>query len=247
MIILVILCLIISIIYLILPEPDIKKTLHNSFIPDIINSLKNQFKNVWNARGYVDGDDNWEEPTLISNLLTSDECKELIEISSSKFTRSSVVGPEMESTRTSETAWIDRDHPIAKKILEKACELSGSVFENCEELQVVRYIPGTYYKPHHDSCCDGTEGCKWFEETGGGQRIGTLIIYLNEDFKEGYTHFPNFDKIFRAPPGSGIFFRPMDRDQKSCHHKAYHGGMPPVDGTKYICNAWVRENKVIIQ
>jgi prolyl 4-hydroxylase len=190
--------------------------------------------------GYADMNDPWETPTVVDSLLTDEDCKEIIKLAEPKFERSKVVGSGENSDRTSETAWISKSHPMAQKILLAACELAGKDLENCEDLQVVRYTPGTFYRPHHDSCCDDTDGCREFEKNGG-QRVGTLIMYLNNDFTEGRTHFPNLNKMFRAPAGSGLFFRPMDTEYKKCHTLALHGGMPPTSGTKYLCNAWIRE------
>jgi len=162
------------------------------------------------------------------------------------FTPSTVVGIEgADPSRTSETAWIKKDDPVARKIFEKASQLSGKPMNCCEDLQVVRYKPGTFYRAHHDSCCDDSKGCADFE-TRGGQRVATLLVYLNDDFTDGETHFPDHDDLkLKAPPGSAIFFRPMGSDEAKCHPKALHAGLPISSGTKYVCNAWVRENNFV--
>jgi prolyl 4-hydroxylase len=78
-------------------------------------------------------------------------------------------------------------------------------------------------------------------ENQGGQRVGTLLVYLNDDFTDGETHFPDHgDLKLKAPPGSAIFFEPLGSGDK-CHPKALHAGLPISSGTKYVCNAWVRE------
>jgi len=193
------------------------------------------------GRGYCNINDPWKFPSNVEDIITKDECQEIINIAEPRFKRSGVVGKVIpDDDRTSETAWIPKTHPLATKIFNKAFEFTGKTIENCEDLQVVRYRPGTFYKPHHDSCCENTEGCIDFEKNGG-QRIGTLLVYLNEDFTDGNTHFPNMKQIFRAPAGSGLFFSPMDTKNKQCHPLALHGGMPPTSGTKYLCNAWIRE------
>jgi prolyl 4-hydroxylase len=197
-------------------------------------------------RGYCDTTEPWDEPVEVDDLITPDECLEIIKLAEPKFARSSVIGKNVpDDDRTSETAWIPRSSPIAQKIFEKACELTGKPMENCEDLQVVRYRPGMFYKPHHDSCCENSEGCFQFEKNGG-QRVGTLLVYLNDDFTDGMTHFPNINKKFKSPPGSGLFFRPMNEEDTQCHPLALHGGMPPTEGTKYLCNAWVRENNFVV-
>ena len=193
------------------------------------------------ARGFADRTAAWDPPTEVGQILTPEECKAIIDYAEPKFSRSTLVAAEaVDDTRTSETAWLSRDHDLSRKILAKARELTGMPFENCEDIQVVRYKPGTYYKPHHDACCEDNEHCLKFEDEGG-QRVGTLLVYLNDDYEEGWTAFPDANLKLKAPPGGGVFFRPLGRDDWRCHPKALHGGMPVKNGTKYLCNVWVRE------
>jgi prolyl 4-hydroxylase len=195
-------------------------------------------------RGFCDISEPWDKPLPVENIITPEECRHLIDLATPRFSRSGIVGkPGPDAVRTSETAWIDKDDPVSQKIIKKACELTGKTPDYCEQIQVVRYTPGAYYRPHHDSCCDEDPSCLEFEKISG-QRIGTLLIYLNNEFENGETEFPNLQSKFRAQPGTGVFFRPMNKSGKQCHPLALHGGMPPVNGTKYACNVWVRENKI---
>lgn len=195
------------------------------------------------GRGYTNVSSVWEPPKVIDSILTRDECKYIMEKADKLFTRSTVVGTQgYDASRTSETAWISKDDVVARKIFQKASELTGKPLECCEDLQVVRYKPGTFYRAHHDSCCEDTEACVEFENRGG-QRVATLLVYLNDDFTDGETHFPEHDDLkLKAQPGSAIFFRPMGATESKCHPKALHAGLPISSGTKYVCNAWVREN-----
>jgi prolyl 4-hydroxylase len=196
------------------------------------------------ARGFESVESVWERPQMIHGILTPDECAYIINKAHDSFTRSTVVGVEgADESRTSETAWITKDDPVARKVLEKACALTGKPMEHTEDLQIVRYKPGTYYREHHDACCEDTEACSLFENKGG-QRVGTLLVYLNDEFTDGETHFPALDLKMKAPPGSAIFFRPLGTEDK-CHPKALHAGLPISSGTKYVCNAWVRETNFV--
>lgn len=198
------------------------------------------------GRGYTDATSSWDPPVVVDSVLTRDECKYIMQKADSLFTPSTVVGTEgYDASRTSETAWISKDDPVARKVFEKASALTGKPMDCCEDLQVVRYKPGTFYRAHHDSCCEDTKACVDFEDRGG-QRVATLLVYLNEEFTDGETHFPDHgDLKLKAHPGSAIFFRPMGSDESKCHPKALHAGLPISSGTKYVCNAWVRENKFI--
>lgn len=194
------------------------------------------------GRGFTGASDPWQPPVVVDSVLSKDDCRYLIEKANSLFKPSGVVGVNgQDPSRTSETAWISKDDPVAKKVFAKACEMTGKPMGCCEDLQVVRYKPGTFYKAHHDSCCDGSDACQEFE-TKGGQRVGTMLVYLNDEFTDGETHFPDHGDVkMKAPPGSAIFFKPLANDIPKCHPKALHAGLPISSGTKYVCNAWVRE------
>jgi len=194
-------------------------------------------------RGFTSDDASWEHPFIVSNILTPEECTYLIDKATPLFSRSSVVGTSSpDESRTSQTAWIPKTDPVAQKIFAKALEYTGKTLDECEDLQVVKYDPNTYYREHHDSCCDGSKGCIDFAKEGG-QRVGTLLVYLNSEFTDGETHFPKLDLKLKADPGSAIFFRPLGSDEAKCHPKALHAGLPISSGVKYVCNAWIRENK----
>lgn len=195
--------------------------------------------------GFADEKERWIPPEIVNDILTQEDCKYLIEKATPLFHPSQVVGSSAtdKASRTSETAWIDKDDPVARKVIEKAMQLTGKPIENCEKLQVVRYKPGTFYRNHHDACCDDDPGCGEFVKNGG-QRVGTLLVYLNNEFTDGETHFPSFNDLkLKAPTGSAIFFRPLSDECGKCHPNALHAGLPISSGTKYVCNAWVRQGR----
>jgi hypothetical protein len=48
------------------------------------------------------------------------------------------------------------------------------------------------------------------------------LVYLNDDFTDGETHFPDYgDLKLKAPTGSAIYFEPLG-DGDKCHPKALH-------------------------
>jgi len=159
------------------------------------------------ARGFADKTAAWDPPVEVGQILTPEECKAIIDFAEPKFSRSTLVAADaVDDTRTSETAWLSRDHELSRKILAKARELTGMPFENCEDIQVVRYKPGTYYKPHHDSCCEDNEHCIKFEDEGG-QRVGTLLVYLNDDYEEGMDCISRCEFEAQSTTRRGCFFQ----------------------------------------
>jgi prolyl 4-hydroxylase len=75
-----------------------------------------------------------------------------------------------------------------------------------------------------------------------GQRYGTILVYLNDDFEGGTTSFPKCG-IEAAPITSdGIFWYAccLNGGKSYCFEDSLHQGNPPKSGVKYPLNVWVR-------
>ena len=190
--------------------------------------------------------DPYEEPYIINNIITEDEAKYIIYNASSKFDDSSILGQIVDhNIRKSKTAWLHKnDDTVILTIMLRIANIVNLPLENAESLQIVRYEPDGYYKEHHDSCCDNTEICNDFIKRGG-QRIKTVLIYLNDDFEEGSTYFPLLNKKYKPPKYSAIIFNPLAKNSNKCHPLALHAGLPVKSGIKYIANLWFREGKFV--
>ena len=69
--------------------------------------------------------------------------------------------------------------------------LTGTPFDNGEDLQVVRYEPGQFYRVHHDQ-----NTAVWAPQ---GPRVLTFFMYLNDPEEGGETAFPRIS----SPDGQG--------------------------------------------
>lgn len=182
----------------------------------------------------------FREPQIYPNFITECDASYILQSAQYNYTDSVVVGTDnSEGIRKSKTYWLKRDDPIAQKIIKKVCKINGHDTEQAEDIQVVKYEPNGYYKEHHDSCCDNTIDCKEF--TKDGNRVLTMLIYLNDGFQGGATYFPNLNKEYKPNKYSGILFYPMNKNEDKCHEKSLHGGKPITSGEKYIANVWIRE------
>jgi prolyl 4-hydroxylase len=191
--------------------------------------------------GYADMEDEYINPTIYDKFITADEAEYIKEYTKDKFINSETVGGGVDvKTRKSKTAWIDKDDPVVKKIILRACAVNNYPFENAEHLQVVKYGPDGYYNPHHDSAPDDNKESAEFLESGG-HRIMTMLIYLNDDFTGGATRFVTLNKDVKPPKCGSILFYPLDKNNRKCHPKALHAGMPIETGEKYIANVWIRQ------
>ena len=109
--------------------------------------------------------------------------------------------------------------------------------ERGEGLQVLNYRPGAQYKPHHDYFNPQDPGSAPVLRRGG-QRVATLVIYLNTVSAGGCTYFPESQLRIHPRPGQAVFFRYPRPEAQSL---TLHAGDPVLQGEKWIATKWLRE------
>lgn len=178
---------------------------------------------------------------IIRNVLTQKEIDHIQQ--QAVFKPSMVMGPSKEAykpgVRVSETAWVD-DPTLIHKLLRRA-GLYKKTIEHCELLQVVRYGPGGFFKPHNDSIEHpySQHGHSYFVK--GGHRDNTLLIALSDDYEGGETVFPEHGARYKLKKGDALLFKNVDRKGKLIN---LHGGDQVRSGTKWIVNLWTHEHSV---
>ena len=189
--------------------------------------------------GYDNAPSQFREPKVYPNFITKEDANYILDIAEHNYSESTIVKGNINEIRKSQTYWLSKDDPVAAKIIKNVCKIDGHNIEQAEDIQVVKYEPNGFYREHHDSCCDNDDRCKEFIKDGN--RLVTMLIYLNDDFQGGETRFPNLDKGFKPKKYSGLLFYPMNKDGDKCHENSLHAGMPITKGEKYIANIWIRE------
>jgi prolyl 4-hydroxylase len=182
---------------------------------------------------------------VFGGLLSDDECAALIELATPRLARSLTVqtktgGEEVNADRTSNGMFFQRgESELVRRIEARIARLVNWPEENGEGLQVLHYRPGTEYKPHYDYF-DPTEPGTPAILRRGGQRVGTLIMYLGEPEKGGGTSFPDVHLEVAPKRGNAVFFS-YERPHPST--RTLHGGAPVLAGEKWIATKWLRERK----
>lgn len=182
---------------------------------------------------------------LIPQFLTDTECAGLIQLAEPRLQRSTVQGVSLELSgdRTSYSAnLLPAETTLVKEIESRALLLSPYPASHTEPLQVVRYLPDQFYKPHFDFFVPSAKGTPEALRRGG-QRIFTYFVYLNDLLAEdqgGSTIFPKLGLKVKPQRGSALFFvnkvPGLEED-----FRLLHGGEPPEHSTKYGLNIWIRE------
>ena len=183
---------------------------------------------------------------LLDGLLTDEECEALIQASAGKLERSLVVdrqsgGQLPSNVRSSEGAHFQRgETDLVKAIEARIAALTGLRIEQGEPIQILHYGLQGEYLPHHDYFDPMDPGTPVILKTGG-QRIATLVMYLNTPEEGGATHFPELDLEVKARKGSAVYFEYMNKAGQ-IDSRSLHAGMPVVKGEKWIATKWLRES-----
>jgi prolyl 4-hydroxylase len=182
---------------------------------------------------------------VFGGLLSDEECEQLIALATPRLARSLTVatktgGEEVNADRTSNGMFFQRgENELVQRIERRLARLVNWPEENGEGLQILQYGPGAEYKPHYDYFDPAEPGTPTILRRGG-QRVGTIVMYLGEPDKGGGTVFPDVHLEVAPKRGNAVFFS-YERAHPS--NRTLHGGAPVLAGQKWIATKWLRERK----
>lgn len=107
---------------------------------------------------------------------------------------------------------------------------SGTAYGAGEPLHVLRYRPGQQYRPHHDA-----HALAPVEK----RRAATALVYLNDAYEGGETHFPEMGITVRGAVGDLLIFHNLTREGEP-DPRMTHAGLPVTRGEKWLATRWIR-------
>jgi prolyl 4-hydroxylase len=182
---------------------------------------------------------------LLDNFMTASECDALCELSKDSLTKSTVVddltgdGVNHEARTSQGTYFTLGQNPLVEKIEKRISEITGIPIINGEGIQILNYVNGGEYKPHFDYFPDNDGGRANMDK--GGQRIITIIMYLNNVNTGGATIFPEISLSIYPKKGSALYFSYCN-SSGAVDPLTLHGGAPVIEGEKWIATKWLRQN-----
>jgi prolyl 4-hydroxylase len=180
---------------------------------------------------------------VFGGFLSDDECAGLMALAAPRLLRSETVdnttgGSEVNAARTSDGMFFERgEAPLIAAVEQRIAELLRWPLDHGEGLQVLRYRPGAEYRPHHDYFDPAHPGTARILQRGG-QRVGTLVMYLNTPAGGGSTTFPDIGLEVAPVRGNAVFF---SYDRAHPDTRTLHGGAPVTAGEKWVATKWLRE------
>jgi len=203
---------------------------------------------------------------LFRNFLSSEECDHLMKLAKEQLAPSTVVGAggtSVPSTiRTSAGMFLSKAVDKTLENIEyRIAAASGTPEPNGEGMQILRYDVGQKYDPHFDYFHDAVNP----SPKRGGQRMATMLIYLENTEEGGETIFPrgtrseSFDLPEEGNPhewsdctsqglpvksvkGDALLFWSLTEDYK-LDMGSLHGACPVVKGQKWTAVKWIRVAK----
>ncbi|MFL2718548.1 MAG: 2OG-Fe(II) oxygenase [Gammaproteobacteria bacterium] len=157
---------------------------------------------------------------VVDNFLSNDECNAFIEASEGKLQPSTVINLDNElqhENRTSENCWIEHDaNDIVHEVSKRLSILVQIPIRNAEQYQLVYYKKGAQYTCRiliHLTMRQRMERNNW---EPGGQRMITVIAYLNDVEEGGETGFPELG--INVPPKKGDAGGFSQHSAQRCSH-----------------------------
>lgn len=128
------------------------------------------------------------------------------------------------ATQRTSTTWYLKYDQVPEFLL-KANQLTNKLIETFEEPQVVKYELGQQFSWHYDALPVSLN-------KNGGQRVATLIVYLNSVATGGATAFKDLKLQVRPVKGKALLFFPCMADGTP-DDRTMHAGQVAGD-TKWI-------------
>ena len=186
-----------------------------------------------------------DQPAVhLRDFISAEEAAAFLDVCLAKF-ESSLAGDQLNPVRTSHQCWCNFPgcftNSHVHNVTDRINRLLRIPYNNGEDLQIVRYEAGQFYRRHHDQ-----NTAVWAPQ---GPRVLTFFMYLNDPDAGGETAFPEVAGPDGAKPlvvaprlGSAILWpsthdgRPMEADMRTDHE-----AMPVHAGVKYGANMWVHQ------
>lgn len=184
---------------------------------------------------------------VFDNILSPEECDELIRLSSIKLKRSTIVDPKtgqeevIEERNSYGTFFSINENEFIINLERRISAVMNCPVENGEGLQILNYKVGGEYKPHFDYFPPGDPGSA-VHLAKGGQRVSTLVMYLNDVEEAGETIFPDIGLSVTPKKGAAVYFEYCN-SQNQVDRLTLHAGKPVVAGEKWIATKWMRQRR----
>ncbi|WP_027210742.1 2OG-Fe(II) oxygenase [Burkholderia sp. WSM2232] len=186
----------------------------------------------------------------LAGFLSANECEQLIALARPRLDRSTVVDPvtgrQVVAGHRSSHGMFFRlgETPLISRLEARIAELTGLPVEHGEGLQLLHYEAGTESTPHVDYLV-ANNASNIESVARSGQRMGTLLMYLNDvDGGGGETVFPHLGWSVTPRRGDALYFEYGNRSGLS-DPSSLHASTPLRAGEKWVATKWIRTRRFV--
>jgi prolyl 4-hydroxylase len=192
-----------------------------------------------------------EDPVFatLGNVLDADECRALIELARPRLEPSTLVelatGRDVVSDKRTSWGMFFRleENELIARIDRRVSRLMNLPPENGEGLQVLHYPEGAGSDPHVDYL-QPTNAANRESILRSGQRVSTLVTYLNDVPAGGQTLFPALGWATSPLRGNAVYFEYGD-ERGQVDARSLHASAPVAQGEKWVVTKWMRSRRFV--
>jgi len=185
----------------------------------------------------------------LGNVLDAEECRTLIEMARPRLKPSTLVDPvtgqDVVSDKRTSYGMFFRlaENDFIAHLDRRLSALSNLPIENGEGLQLLHYPVGAGSEPHFDYL-QPTNAANRESIARSGQRVSTLVTYLNDVPGGGQTVFPTLGWAVSPLRGNAVYFEYCD-DAGRVDPRSLHAGAPVTQGEKWVVTKWMRQRRFV--
>ena len=192
-----------------------------------------------------------EDPVAatLGNVLDADECRTLIEMARPRLEPSTLVdlmtGQNIVSDKRASWGMFFRleENDFIARLDHRLSRVMNLPLENGEGLQVLHYPTGAGSDPHFDYL-QPTNAANRESILRSGQRVSTLVTYLNDVPAGGQTIFPALGWATSPVRGNAVYFEYCD-DGGRVDARSLHASAPVTQGEKWVVTKWMRQRRFV--
>jgi prolyl 4-hydroxylase len=186
---------------------------------------------------------------VLNDVLSAAECLELIEMARPRLEPSTVVDPKtgfdvVTGLRSSFGMFFrPQENAFIARLDRRIAEVMNLPVENGEGLQILHYPEGAGSAPHFDFLVP-SNAANQASIARSGQRVSTMVTYLNDVPAGGETLFPEAGWAVSPQRGNAVYFEYCNSlDQVD--HASLHASNAVASGEKWVATKWMRQRPFI--
>ena len=185
---------------------------------------------------------------IVEGLATPAACDWIVERARPELAPAKIYNPEGGGTAgltrsNSEMRFAAPELDLVLLFLrQRIAVLTGLGVDSMETTAVLHYAVGQEFKPHYDFLNPAVPAYA-AEIAEFGQRLATVLIYLNDDFDGGETDFLRLGRRYKGKKGDAVIFHNVDKTGAP-DLATLHAGRATTRGEKWLLSQWLRGTKL---